>query len=60
MATTIFAINLQVPAGRRHFSLVLYYKIEAVFMEVIPSLNIKLEDLRTVYLGSYDGKFCVL
>jgi len=29
----IFAINLQVPAGRRHFSLVLYYKIEAVFME---------------------------
>ncbi|CAL6312650.1 unnamed protein product [Bathycoccus prasinos] len=29
----IFAINLQVPAGPRHFSLVFYYKIEAEVME---------------------------
>jgi len=29
----IFAVNLQVPAGPRHFSLVLYYKIEAELME---------------------------
>jgi len=29
----IFAINLQVPAGPRHFSLIFYYKIEAAFLK---------------------------
>jgi hypothetical protein len=55
----IFAVNLQVPAGPRHFSLVLYYEIEAELMEVKPNLN-EIIHQRTMCVGNYDEKLCIL
>jgi hypothetical protein len=48
----IFAINLQVPAGPRHFSLIFYYKIEAAFLKVIWYESFGFFDI-SFYIGPY-------